>query len=78
MPRNNGGRSMPTKTNVVNAYDVQFVFDYTTINTCVFAMHEDACEAMAMDQIEADTGISFGILSKAFECNVTLIDEDVL
>lgn len=70
---------MPTKTDVVNAYNVEFVYDQgTTINTCVFAMHEDACEAMAMDQIETDTGISFDILSDACECNVTLIDEDVL
>lgn len=70
---------MPTKTDVVNAYDVQFVYDGgTTINTCVFAMHEDACEAMAMDQIETETGISFWTLANAYECNVYLIDEDVL
>lgn len=69
---------MPTKTDVVNAYNVQFVFDYTTITTTVFAMHEDACEAMAMDQIETETGISFWTLANAYECNVTLIDEDVL
>jgi len=69
---------MVTKTEIVNSYSVQFVFDYTTITTTVFAMHEDACVDMAIDTIKSDTGVPEDIFEGAQEINVTLLDKDVL
>lgn len=71
---------MTTKTETVNAYDVQFVFDYSIITTTVFAMHEDAAPDMAADQIYSDLGFSTlsSFLAQAQEINVTLTDKDVL
>lgn len=69
---------MTTKTDIVNSYNVQFVFDYTIISTCVFAMHEDACPDMAADQICTDLGISIELLDRAHDIVVELLDEDVL
>ena len=69
---------MPTKTDIVNSYNVQFVFDYTIISTCVFAMHEDACPDMAADIIHTDLGISYDLLNDAQDIVIELLDEDVL
>jgi len=69
---------MTTKTEIVNSYKVTFVFDYTIISVCVFAMHEDACEAMAIDLIKSDTGMPEDVFQDAQDVMVELIDEDVL
>jgi len=71
---------MSTKTEVWNSYNVQFVFDYTVITTCVFALHEDAAPDLAADQIYNDLGYSSlsSFLSRAQEINVELLDKDVL
>ena len=69
---------MTTKTEIVNSYKVTFVFDYTIISTTVFAMHEDACEAMAIDLIKSDTGMPEDVFDDAQDVMIELIDEDVL
>lgn len=69
---------MPTKTDIVNSYNVQFVFDYTVITTTVFAMHPDAAPDMAADFICTDLGIPSELLNEAQNIIVDLIDEDVL
>lgn len=69
---------MTTKTEVFNSYDVQFVFDFTVISTTVFAMHEDACEAMAIDSIKSDTGMPEDVFEGGYQVIVELLDEDVL
>ena len=71
---------MTTTTDIVNSYKVTFVFDYTTISTCVFAMHEDACADIAADQIYEDLGYSnlSSILNGAQDIVIELIDENVL
>lgn len=69
---------MTTKTDVVNSYKVTFVFDYTTISTCVFAMHEDACADIAADLIYNDLGIPPTLLDEAQDIVIELLDEDVL
>jgi hypothetical protein len=69
---------MITKTEIVNSYKVTFVFDYTIISACVFAMHEDACEAMAIDVIRSDTGMPEDVFEDAQEVMIELLDEDVL
>jgi hypothetical protein len=61
-----------------NSYTVTFVFDYTTITTTVFAMHKDACEALAIDLIKSDTGLPEDIFDTAQDVIIELIDEDVL
>jgi hypothetical protein len=68
---------MTTKM-VTNSYDVTFVFDYTTISTCVFAMHEDACADMAADIISTDLGIPITLFDSAQDIVIELLDEDVL
>jgi len=71
---------MTTKTDTMNSYKVTFVFDYTTISTCVFAMNEDAAADMAADYIYDDLGYSnlSSILDGAQDITVELLDEDVL
>jgi hypothetical protein len=69
---------MTTKTEIVNSYKVTFVFDYTIISCCIFAMHEDACEAMAIDIIKSDTGMPEDVFEDAQEVMIELLDEDVL
>lgn len=71
---------MTPKTDIVNSYKVTFVFDYTTISTCVFAMHEDACVDMAVDQIYHDLGYSnlSSLFDSAQDIEIELLDEDVL
>ena len=66
------------KTEVFNSYKVTFVFDYTIISTTVFAMHEDACEAIAIDYIKSDTGMSEDIFEGSQDMMVELLDRDVL
>lgn len=63
-----------------NSYKVTFVFDYTTISTTVFAMHQDACADIAADLIHEDLGYSklSSMLNNAQDIEVELIDEDVL
>jgi hypothetical protein len=61
-----------------NSYRVTFVFDYTTISTCVFALHEDACESLAYDAIMEDLEIMSLTLDNAQEVMVELLDENVL
>lgn len=69
---------MITKTEVFNSYKVTFVFDYTIISTTVFAMHEDACEAIAIDYIKSDTGMPEDIFEGSQDMMVELLDRDVL
>ena len=69
---------MTTKTEIVNSYNVMFVFDYSSITTTVFAMHEDACPDMAADQLVEELGISYEVLDAAQDIIVNLIDVDVL
>ena len=69
---------MITKTEVFNSYKVTFVFDYTIISTTVFAMHEDACEAIAIDYIKSDTGMPADIFEGSQDMMVELLDRDVL
>ena len=69
---------MTTKTEIVNSYNVQFVFDYTIISTCVFSLSEAACADMAADIIHTDLGISYDLLNEAQDIVVELLDEDVL
>jgi hypothetical protein len=65
-------------TDIFNSYNVTFVFDYTTISTCVFAMHEDACADMAADLIYDDLGIHPTLLDEAQDIVIELLDENVL
>ena len=69
---------MITKTEVFNSYKVTFVFDYTIISTTVFAMHEDACEAIAIDYIKSDTGMPEDIFERSQDMMVELLERDVL
>lgn len=69
---------MITETDVFNSYYVQFVFDFTVISTTVFAMHEDACEAMAIDSIKSDTGMPEDVFEGGYQIIVELLDKDVL
>ena len=69
---------MSTKTDVFNSYDVQFVFDFTVISTTVFAMHEDACEAMEIDSIKSDTGMPEDVFEGGYQVIIELLDRDVL
>ncbi len=69
---------MKTKTEIVNSYKVTFVFDYTIISACVFAMHEDVCEAMAIDIIKSDTGMPEDVFEDAQDVMIELLDKDVL
>jgi hypothetical protein len=71
---------MTTQVIPVNSYKVTFVFDYTTITTNVFAMHQDACADMAADIIYGDMGLSnlSSLLNSAQDIEVELIDENVL
>jgi hypothetical protein len=71
---------MTTKTETMNSYKITFVFDYTTISTCIFAMNEDAAIDMAADYIYDDLGYSnlSSILNGAQDITVELLDEDVL
>jgi hypothetical protein len=71
---------MTTKTDIVNSYKVTFVFQYSTISVCVFAMSEDAAKDMAPDYIYDDLGYSTlsSILDGAQDITVELLDEDVL
>jgi hypothetical protein len=66
------------KTEVWNSYDVKFIFDFTVISTCVFALHEDAAPDLAADQICNDLGLNGLLLDEASDIEVTLLDEDVL
>jgi hypothetical protein len=68
---------MTTKM-ITNSYNVQFVFDYTTVSTCVFAMHEDVCADMAADIISTDLGIPIRLFDSAQDIVIELLDEDVL
>ena len=61
-----------------NSYRVTFVFDYTTISTCVFALHEDAAPDLAYDMVVQDLGINGGMLDYAEDIMVELLDENVL
>jgi hypothetical protein len=69
---------MGTKVDVTNSYRVTFVFDYTTISACVFAMHGDACESMAIDIIKSDTGMPEDVFDGAQDVLIELLDKDVL
>ena len=71
---------MTTKTDTMNSYKVTFVFDYTTISTCIFAMNEDAAIDMAAYQIYDDLGYSnlSSILNGPQDITVELLDENVL
>ena len=66
------------KTEVWNSYDVKFIFDYSVISTCVFALHEDAAPDLAYEQICFDLGLNGSLLDQASDIEVTLLDEDVL
>ena len=66
------------KTDVWNSYGVKFIFDFTVISTCVFALHEDAAPDLAADQICHDLGLNGLLLDEASDIEVTLLDEDVL
>lgn len=66
------------KTEVWNSYDVKFIFDYSVISTCVFALHEDAAPDLAADQICLDLGLNLSLFDQASDIEVTLLDEDVL
>ena len=68
---------MTTKL-VTNAYKVTFIFDYTTISTFVFAMHEDAAPDLAADVILDDLAMHSTVLDQAQDITVELMDEDVL
>ena len=61
----------------MNSYQVTFVFDYATISTTVFAMHEDACADLAADLINNDLGISVSLLDGAQDIVVEMLDENV-
>ena len=61
-----------------NSYRVTFVFDYTTISTCVFALHEDAAPDLAYSLICEEFGINGGHLDNAEDIQVELLDENVL
>lgn len=69
---------METKREIWNSYYVKFVFDYTIMSTTVFALHEDACEALAIDLIKSDTGLPDDVFDGGYELGIELIDEDVL
>lgn len=69
---------MITKPEVFNSYKVTFVFNYTLISTTVFAMHEDACEAIAIDFIKSDTGMPEDFFEGSQDLMVELLDRDVL
>lgn len=66
------------KTDVWNSYEVKFIFDFTVISTCVFALHEDVAPDLAADQICYDLGLNVSLLDQASDIAVTLLDEDVL
>lgn len=68
---------MTTKL-ITNSYQVTFVFEYSTISTHVFAMHEDAAPDLAAGFICDDLGISVELLDQAQDIVVELLDEDVL
>ena len=74
------GKTMTTQVIPVNSYKVTFIFDYSTITTNVFAMHQDACADMAADIIYGDLGLSnlSSLLNSAQDIEVELIDENVL
>ena len=61
----------------MNSYQVTFVFEYATISTTVFAMHEDACPDMAADILISDIGITSSVLDRAQDIVVELLDENV-
>ena len=68
---------MTTKL-ITNAYKVTFVFEYATISTFVFAMHEDAAPDLAALFIADELGIGVELLDQAQDISVELMDEDVL
>lgn len=67
-------------TDTVNSYQVTFVLPYTTISTCVFAMHEEACADLAREQIYEDLGFDSrsSFLHYVEDIQVQLLDRDVL
>lgn len=65
-------------TMVTNSYQVTFVFDYATISTTVFALHEDAAPDLAASQLADDVGLASSLLDRANDISVELLDEDVL
>ena len=69
---------MITETDVFNSYNVQFVFDFTVISTTIFAMHEDACKAMAIEAINSELDLPEGVLEGAQDVIIELLDRDVL
>jgi len=69
---------MITKTDVFNSYQVQFVFDYCIIISCVFAMSEEAAVDIAADTIIENISMSPELFRDAQEINIELLDRDVL
>ena len=69
---------MTTKTDIMNSYQVTFVFDYSTVSTCVFSMSEDAAIDIATDMILEDLRISLELMDTAQDIVVELLDENVL
>jgi hypothetical protein len=69
---------MTTKTDVFNSYQVQFVFDYCVITSCVFAMSEEAAVDIAADTIVDNISMSPELFRDAQEINIELLDRDVL
>jgi len=67
-----------TTATQTNSYQVTFVFEYATISTYVFAMHEDAAPDLAALFIADELGIGVELLDQAQDISVELIDEDVL
>lgn len=66
-------------TEVVHSYQVTFVFEYATLSTTVFAMHEDAAPEMAAEQLISDLPhVTAEMLDQAQDITVELLDEDVL
>ena len=67
-----------TTTEIMNSYNVTFVFDYATISTCVFATHENVCADLAAEMLAYDLGIGIELLDTAQDIIIELLDEDVL
>jgi hypothetical protein len=68
---------MTTKL-ITNSYQVQYVFDYATISTCVFAEDEEEAVIVGADILCYDLGLKPELLSEAQDIIVDLLDEDVL
>ena len=68
---------MTTKL-ITNSYQVQYIFDYATISTCVFASDEEEAVVVGADVLCYDLGVRADLLSETQDIIVELLDEDVL